>query len=150
MIPIVIISVDRANTNPKWYNYIEQGIFTASGEIVIGDITYTLETYMWRDFMPISPPGGKPLIAIIWVHASGIDDFPVSTTIERLWIIDGTNILSTAATEEVRVDGNEFEMVFRDGPKWGPGIGFDVVVKLSINAQIYYLKAVNQTIFATF
>jgi len=150
VIPIVIISVDRANTNPKWYYYIEQGIFTASGEIDISGITYTLDTYMWRDFMPISPPDGKPLIAIIRVQASGIDDFPLSTIIERLWLIYRQKIISTRASDEYRVDGNIFEMVFRDGPKWGPCIGVDVVVKLNVNSQIYYLKAVNQTIHATF
>jgi hypothetical protein len=151
LIPIVVLTVDRANTNPRWYYYIEPGIITASEEVSISDITYTLDTYIWRDFMPISPPDGKPLIAIIRVYASGIDEFPLSTMIERLWLIDGLNIASTRASEEYRVDGNIFEMVFRDGPKWSPGISIDVVVKLiSVDSFVNYLKVVNQLIHATF
>ena len=151
VIPIALLMLERTNTNPKWYYTIDPGIFTASEEIEIKDITYTIETYMWRDFMPISPPDGKPLIVIIRVHAIGIDNYPLSTVIERLWLIDVLNIVSTQSSEEYRVDVNTFEMVFRDGPKWGPGISIDVVVKLiSIDSGIYYLKAFSQLIEATF
>jgi len=152
--PLVLLSIDKTNSNPNsnpmWEDYVENDIYTAQEEIHIGNITYSLSTYMWRDFMPISPPDGKPLIAIIRVYACNVENFPLTTSIERLWIIAGTNILSTTATEEVRVDGAIYEMVFRDGPKWGPGIKIDVVVKLNVHSQIYYLKAVNQMIHATF
>ena len=150
VIPIALLIPERIRSTPKWYYYIEPGILMASEEIEIADITYTLETYMWRDFMPISPPDGKPLIVIIRVHAVGMDDFYLSMIIERLWLIDVLNIVSTQSSEEYRVNGNTFEIVFRDGPKWGPGIFIDVVVKLvSEDFGIYYLKAVNQLIHAT-
>ncbi len=137
------------NSNPMWDDYIESGIYTAQEEIHDENITYSLDTYMWRDFMPISPPDGKPLIVITKVYAYNVEDFPLTTNIERLWIIDGTNIKSANATDEFSVEGAKYEMVFRDGPKWGPGIKIDVVVKLNVHSLIYYLKAVNQTIHGT-
>ena len=101
--------------------------------------------------MPVSPPDGKPLIAVMKVHAVGIVDFPSTVMIERIWLIDGLNIVSTSSSEEYRVDGNTLEMGFRDGPKWGPGISIDVVVKLiSSDSEVYYLKAFDQLIHATF
>lgn len=133
-----------------WDNYTEIGIYTALEEIEIGDINYSLETYMWRDFMPISPPDGKPLIAIIKIHVSDILVFPSELSLERIWLINDINIISALHTTEYKISGNIFEMVFRNGPKWGPGIAIDVVVKLrDINQNIYYLKAVNQPIYRT-
>ena len=151
--PIVILNIDKINSNPNsnpmWEDYIESGIYTAQEEIHDENITYSLDTYMWRDFMPISPPDGKPLIAVITVYAHNAENFPLTTKIERLWIINGAEIKSASATDEFKVDGNQYEMVFRDGPKWGPDIVIDVVVKMKINSQIYYLKAENQMIHAT-
>jgi hypothetical protein len=129
-IPLVLFTLDRVNNSFKWHYYFEPGIFTASEKVTISGETYTLETYMWRDFQPISPPNGKPLIAIIRVHAVGIVSFPISTIIERLWLMDDLIIVSTGPTEEYMMDGNTLEMVFRNGPKWEPGISIDVVVKL--------------------
>ena len=104
---------------------------------------------MWRDFMPISPPDGKPLIVIVWVNALGVNNFPSSTIIKRLWLINGLDIISTLPTEEYSVDGNTLEMVFRNGPKWGPNIFVDVIVKLIDIDFDFCVKAVNQTIHRT-
>jgi hypothetical protein len=58
--------------------------------------------------------------------------------------------MSTLATNEYRIYGNTLEMVFRDGPKWGPGIFIDIVVKLKyMDFKSYYLKAFNQPIYRT-
>lgn len=134
----------------KWEYYIEFGIYTASEEVHIGNETFTLETYMWRDFMPVTPPDGKPLIVIIKIHAVGVMEFPLTINVERLWIINGLEISSTLATNEYKIYGNTFEMVFRNGPKWGPGIVIDVVVKLkSVDFNSYYLLALNQPIHRT-
>ena len=133
----------------EWVYYIEPCIYTASEEVIVDGITYSLETYMWRDFMPISPPDGKPLIVIIWIHAEGVDDFPLSTKIKRLWLIDDSDLTSTLSTEEYSVNGNTMEMIFQNGPKWGPGILVDVVVKLANLDLNFCLKAVDQTIHRT-
>ena len=145
----VLLVYNWPSPDSEWEYYIEPCIFTALEEVNVGNITYSLETYMWRDFMPISPPDGKPLIVIIWVHALGVDDFPLSTIIERLWLIDGSYITSTLHTEEYSVNGNTLEMVFRNGPKWGPGIFVDVIVKLIDMDFGFCVKAVNQTIHKT-
>lgn len=146
----------ESNTEPnlpssdsEWVYYIEPCIYTASEEVIVDGITYSLETYMWRDFMPISPPDGKPLIVIIRIHAEGVDDFPLSTIIKRLWLIDDSDLTSTLPTEEYSVNGNTLEMVFRNGPKWGPGILVDVVVKLAKLDLNFCIKAIDQTIHRT-
>ncbi len=146
----VLVNLNGTNSNPKWDYYIEPGIYTAQEEIHEGNITYSLETYMWRDFMPISPPDGKPLIVVIKIHASGVLEFPSTISLERLWLIYGTEIISALPTNEYKLYGSTYEMIFREGPKWGPGIFINVVVKLKgINFRIYYLKAIDQPIHRT-
>lgn len=142
----VLLVFDWPSPDSEWEYYIEPCIFTASEEVNVGGITYSLQTYMYRDFMPISPPDGRPLIVIIRVHALGVDDFPLSTIIERLWLIDGSNIISTLPTEEYSVDGNTLEMAFLNGPKWGPDIFVDVIVKLIDTDFSFCVKAVDQPI----
>lgn len=143
---ILLVYIWQPPINSEWEYYIEPCIYTASEEVNVDGITYSLETFMWRDFMPISPPDGKPLIVIVWVNALGVNDFPSSTIIKRLWLINGLDIISTLPTEEYSVDGNTLEMVFRNGPKWGPNIFVDVIVKLIDIDFDFCVKAVNQTI----
>ena len=133
-----------------WEYNIEPGIYDAPEEVTLGNMSLSLETYMWRDFMPISPPDGKPLIVVIMIHAQNVVEFPLTVQIDRIWIINGSSVRSTLATNETRTYNNTLEMVFRDGPKWGPGISIDVVVKLKyLDFSFLYLLAPNQTIYMT-
>ncbi|MEJ2252147.1 MAG: hypothetical protein P8Y70_11050 [Candidatus Lokiarchaeota archaeon] len=143
-------SSQRPSQPSKWGYYTEAGIYNATEDVKIGNIALSLETYIWRDFMPITPPDGKPLTVIIKIHAQNVSEFPTTLSIERIWIINKLSINSTLATNEFRIYNNTYEMVFRDGPKWGPGIKIDVVVKLKYyDLSFYYLKASNQTIYRT-
>jgi hypothetical protein len=151
-IPIIVLNPSRNGTSSKWNYYVELEIFGASEEVNIKGISFTIETFLWRDFMPGPdvPPDGTLLIVIIQIYAQGEEDFPTSLKVERLWLIKGDVIVSTLSTDEYSINGNCLVMVFRDGPKWGPGICVDVVVKLvEINSNHHYLKAVNQYIYRT-
>ncbi|MFX1488648.1 MAG: hypothetical protein ACFFBI_05835 [Promethearchaeota archaeon] len=150
VIPLGILLFRGDTIRPKWHYYIEPGIYTASEEVEINGIKYTLDTFIHRDFFPPAPPNGEPLIAVIYVHAVDTDEFPLSTRIKRLWLIDEGNIISTLATEYCSVDGSTYIMVFHDGPKWEPEIYIDVIVKLkSRYSSPQYLLANNQKIYHT-
>ena len=43
-----------------------------------------LTTFIWRDFQPISPPDGKPLIAIIYVTATDTAQLPGSISTDAV------------------------------------------------------------------
>jgi hypothetical protein len=120
--------------------------------IEVNGSEYTLETYLWRDFMPASPPDGKPLIALIRIKAPG--ETAISSRIDatRLWVIKGKEIWETEFTNEERpAAGDILEKAGRDGPKWGPGVTVDVVVRVIDlkNGKDYLLKASNQDILRT-
>jgi hypothetical protein len=128
---------------------------TAAPEaIVISGRAYTLETYLYRDFMPISPPDGQPLIAVIRVTAEDRKPFPSNLDADQIWVIRSKDIweakLSSGSSSGDPTRQHQLEKVAQDGPKWGPGIYVDVVVRVvESNGKGYLLRASNQYIART-
>jgi hypothetical protein len=126
-----------------------QYLQTALEKIEINGTEYTLETYLSRDFMPISPPDGRPLVAVIRVKAPGETAISSKIDATRLWVVKGKEIWETEFTNEERPTiGDTLEKIGRDGPKWEPGISVDVVVRIIDlkSGKSYLLKASNQDI----
>ena len=100
--------------------------------VSVDGATLRLEASLWRDFQPISPPDGKPLIAGLRVIT--VDGAPIPSTLraDSVWIYNGSGVWAASVTEEqLRTAGASFfDVVARNGPKWGPGIEVDVVVQL--------------------
>ena len=112
---------------------------------------YRLTTYLWRDFMPRSPSNGKPLMAVIKVIPFDSLKFPKTLDADRLWIINDQNVWETDLIgRELPQSGAFLEKGARNGPKWNPRIGVDVIVRLITPSQnTYFLKASNQIIHQT-
>ena len=114
---------------------------TAPEIVNIKDVSYVLEAHLWRDFQPLSPPDGKPMIALI--RAIELDSEEFASDIEAccLWAINGYDIWTTRFSDEDRPlrPSNELEKVARDGPKWSPGIWVDVIVGLRDEEGHLYL-----------
>jgi hypothetical protein len=112
-----------------------------------------LSTFMWRDFMPISPPDGKPLIAIMMINA--VDTIPLQATItsDAVWIVYNNQVWSSwTATDTVApYSPNTIVKIARDGPKWGPCLNcVNVIVRVfDSNGNKYLLRAPDQSIYRT-
>ena len=108
----------------------------APEEISLGGATVHLGTYLWRDFQPITPPDGKPLIAVLRVTSVDATAIPATLQADSAWVLN-TDLAWAAAVREEQPRGASpsfFEVVARGGPKWGPGIYVDVVVRLHDDA----------------
>jgi hypothetical protein len=106
--------------------------------------TLRLEASLWRDFQPISPPDGKPLIASLRLLTVDGASIPSTLRADSVWIYNGAAVWSASVTEEQSrsAGASFFEVVARNGPKWGPGIEVDVVVQLHDAAgQPFLLQA---------
>ena len=124
----------------------------AKPTVTVDGATLVLETYIWRDFQPISPPDGKPLIAVLRVKTADGSPVPRTVTADRAWVILGSDIWETAVVEEQsRTAGaSYFEVVARNGPKWGPDVTVDVAVRLrGASGDIVLLGASDQPIHRT-
>jgi hypothetical protein len=125
---------------------------TAPQRIALGDQEYALETHLWRDFMPISPPDGKPLIALLRVVEQNAEPIAPDLKVEYLWVINGAKIWATTLSDESLPPSpqNELQAIARGGPKWGPQIQVDVVVGLRCGqGSLQLLRAPNQWIGRT-
>ena len=109
---------------------------------------YHLESDLWRDFMPISPPDGKPLIAVVRL----VSDAPIPNDVKLvyLWVVSDGRVWATKFSEEPVVMGNTIQGVARGGPKWGPDISVDVVVAVKAGREFRLVRAAMQPIIATF
>ena len=129
-----------------------QDLQTAPERIEINGTDYTLETNLWRDFMPVCPPDGRPLVALVKVKAPGETAISSKIDATRLWVVKGKEIWETElASWEGYTIGDTLEKVGWYGPKWEPEISVDVVVKIIDlkSGRSYLLKASNQAIYRT-
>lgn len=130
---------------------------TAPQRIVVMDQEYERRTRLWRDFMPISPPDGKPLIAVVQVVERNGKPIAPELKLEHLWVINGSRIWATPVSDEVvppsaqnQSAHNEMNGIARNGPKWGPQIRVDVVVGLRLgDGSLKLLRAPDQWISRT-
>ncbi len=111
-----------------------------------------LQTYVWRDFMPISPPDGKPLVAVMYITAVDTARLPATISADAVWIVYNNQVwkswIADAANDGVKVP--RLAKIARDGPKWGPGVKVDVIVRvLDAKAHGYMLHAPQQLIGRT-
>jgi len=95
-----------------------RGIPTSA--IVAGQ-PFELAVSLWRDFMPVTPPDGRPLAVVVRLPHQ-----LTTVRVERIWVIFGDNVWSAEAE---RAQGTQ-DWVARNGPKWGPGVRVDVVARL--------------------
>ena len=124
---------------------------SAPAQLVLGGTTVRLDSYLWRDFQPATPPDGKPLIASLRVVSVDGTAIPATVDADSAWIISGDLAWATAVVQEQpRSDASSFDIVARQGPKWGPGIDVDVVVQLrDATGQAFLLLASGQLIHRT-
>jgi hypothetical protein len=127
---------------------------SAPDTLIIGEKRLILTAYMWRDFMPVSPPDGKPLIAIFRIVTTDSSDLPPGLHADAAWVLCEGEIWSTWIDEEAPPpeDEDPFQLVriARDGPKFGPDVLVTAVVRLTDKSgTVYLLRADDQYIHRT-
>lgn len=94
---------------------------TVPTSVMLEGESFELPVALYRDFMPSSPPNGRPLAAVV-----RLPDRLTTVRVERIWVLLDDEVWSAEAEQ---VPGTQ-DWVARDGPKWGPGILVDVVAQL--------------------
>lgn len=102
---------------------------SAPETLLVDERAVFLATTLWRDFMPVAPPDGRELVAVVRLVAADSLAFPVAMDADTLWVIDGEKAwLALLRDEGGTAPEHVLERVARCGPKSGPGISVDVVV----------------------
>ena len=111
-----------------------------------------LSTYLWRDFMPAALPDGDPLRVRLRITTANSSAFPSTLRADAAWILNGRDVWATwvQETRQRPPDYPALEVGADGGPKWGPGIEVDVVVRLrDVAGSAWYLRARKQSIQRT-
>jgi hypothetical protein len=127
----------------------------------IGNWSYRLELSLWRDQMPIVPPGGRPLLTQIRLIASPVGTGQVAPQaefktnpkddpkIEAIWTIQGDRVWRSTQFDPQKHTKATIETTARSGPKLEPKSKADVVVQLADRSgKRYWLRAPGQRVMA--
>jgi hypothetical protein len=105
---------------------------------------YTLTANAWRDFQPVAPPDGQPLIVVVKVAAADTQPMPGDLAIDRVWVVNGKSrwaVEPEPASLRGVTTPTHLETAVRGGPKWGPGIKVDVVARLRQGKKTFLVRA---------
>jgi len=116
--------------------------------VVVAGSVVRVETYLNRDFQPICPPGGYPLMASVRVYGEPAL-LPTTFRAERIIVVYGDEVWVAPLVEEdpgSRTPAS-FQALARQGPKWPPGVTADVVVQFrDAMRKLYLVRAPGQLI----
>lgn len=131
----------------------------APAMVVVDNRSLHLSTYPWRDFMPGAwGPDGSPLMVVVKVAGADKQPLPSGVRMDRVWVLYGeqswevSDLRGRKAGQDRDTDSwincsdsSVCEITVRGGPKWGPGVYVDVVVRLTDSkGQHYFVQAPNQ------
>jgi len=112
-----------------------QELLSTPDTITVENRKMYLTTYMWRDFQPISPENGKPLIAIVYVTAVDTSQISENISADAIWIIYNGQVWKSLFSKEnipsEVLKPNQVGKIAREGPKWGPNIFVEVIVRVT-------------------
>lgn len=112
----------------------------------IGGVTVSLEASLNRDFMPITPPDGRPMIAVFEVRTVDGAPIPAGLEITHAIVMLGSESWHSTPTRLPYSDTGYLEAWSGDGPKWDAGALVDVEVTLQLGGETRELVAVQQLI----
>jgi hypothetical protein len=127
-------------------------LLSAPTHVVADHQGITLTAFLARDFMPIAPPDGRPLGGVLRFKTDDGSRVSPGITADAAWVIRDTEVWSAAVDQQPRsAAGPHYEVVVRDGPKWGPNIDVAVVARLrDSTGRTMLLRAPAQTIVGTY
>jgi hypothetical protein len=132
----------------------------APTEVVLDGRSLSLSAYAWRDFMPgtLNAPDGSPMMVGLKIATADKKPFPNGVRMDRVWVLFGEQVWETSKlrdqvksppdNKDLWVNCSESpvcQVTAREGPKWGPGVFVDVVVRLTDSVgQHHFLQAPKQ------
>jgi hypothetical protein len=125
-------------------------VSAAPEKVEIDGREYTLAASLWRDYQPVAPPDGQPLVAVVKVSPSDMMPLPVDLVVDRVWVLNEKKEWSAAPEQSTHEPvGARLEATVRNGPKWDTGIKVDVVVRLKQGKQTWLVRQAGVTIKRT-
>jgi len=144
MVAVSLLSCDREETSKVEILQIKE---KAVDTLTIGSNSFILDAELWRDFMPISPPNGQPMVSINWLISVDSVKIPDNIRMIRQYVIyqDEIWVANYLNDERPPQPPYRIEKISKNGPKWGPHIYVDVIslIRDIQNSKDYYIQRRN-------
>lgn len=116
---------------------------------MVGENTFALNTYVYRDFMPIEEENGSPMISACML--ADVDSLPFLSPVSMIkqYVINGDLVWSVDIERTTDTSDYAVEGVTWGGPKWGPHINVDLVCEFAYQATTCRIIARDQEIHRT-
>ena len=145
---IGLLSCDRIevnnNNSVRLDKELINELFSKSVDtLAIESMKLVLDAYLWRDFMPVSPPNGKSLLAVNWLISVDSTDILGRIDLIEQYVIYGDSIWISEYENEIHgTPAYKIEKISRNGPKWGPNLYVDIISKIhdSNSNKDFFLK----------
>ena len=128
-------------------------LLSAPDTLIIENQSMILTSSLWRDFQPISPPNGKPMIALVYIETTDSSLMPSSINSDAIYIVYNSQIWKSFFSAEERPPSElkpfRITKIAREGPKWGPFVYVDVIVRIVFGEKSFLLRASEQYIYRT-
>ncbi len=148
-------------------NYLYDELIKSPTAIQIDSIDVELSIFLWRDYMPISPPNGNPLAANIRIGSEpetlytiidgnlvfiGLDysDAIRNLDADKMWVFNKNSVWEANLESVGTINTSYVNKSASGGPLWETGILVDAVVRLVQDDSTYfYIKKENIEIHRT-
>ncbi len=106
-------------------------INSSLGTVTIDGIAYSLESYLWRDFMPIIDPPVRLNANNTLIREDG-NAIPSDIEIVQHYIVNDSEIWvpDDMETRQSESNPNELDTISRKGPTWEIGTKVDVALEI--------------------
>lgn len=110
---------------------IASQIRSSSSSTMIGEVEYSIESYTWRDFMPIVDPPVRLILKNTLVRTDG-DPIKSSIEVMQQYVVKGNEIWRPSDMEFRQDQSNPQKLVIlsRGGPTWETGSKITVGLKI--------------------
>ena len=133
-------------------------------ELVHGNKTLRLTAYAWRDFsLGVPGPNGSPLMVALKLTTADKQPLPAGVQLDRAWVIFGEEVwevsdLRNRIPNQDHAEDSwikcsyqpECQVTLREGPRWGPGVDVEVVVRFTDDeGRHHFLQAPKHRVIST-
>lgn len=144
---IILAVLTMSCQNPVTPSVPLEDLLAAPLSVEINGRQFVLETELWRNFMPGTPP--SLLAAVVYITAVDGQPLPDLIDANRIWVVNGEQVWETTFVRESRPRSpahlNQLEKGADGGPTWDVGTQVEVIVRVTAGYSVL-LRATRQVI----